>query len=115
MSQFPPFHPEWLVTFWFSTPVLRLINPHWFLIILAVSAMVVFFIKRQKSVEHPQIDSDEEKFQHLLTKKQIIEKKIAELEMQKQQGELSEEKYELKRSEYKKHLDKVILDLHYYT
>ncbi|WP_147532677.1 hypothetical protein [Bacillus marasmi] len=116
MTQLPPFHPEWLIRFWFNTPGLQLLNPHWVLIILALVGIALFFIKRSKTADiAPVRNQEEEQFQHLLTRKQIIERKIAELENQKLVGELTAEKYEIKLGEYKKHLDKVNLDLAYYT
>jgi hypothetical protein len=115
MSQFPPFHPEWLVTFWFQTPVLKWINPHWFLISLVLAVIALFLIKRKRFVDLPVQDQDEQQFQHLLTKKQIIEKKIYELESQKQEGILPEEEFQSKLIQYKKHLDKVNLNLSFYT
>ncbi|WP_318507924.1 hypothetical protein [Bacillus sp. T3] len=115
MNQLPPFHPDWLVSFWFSMPILRSINPHWFLITIAVMGLVIFFARRKgKSLSAP-LDSDEQQFQHLLTKKQIIEKKLVQLENQRSRGELSEENFQRNFDEYKKHLDKVNLDLLYYT
>jgi uncharacterized membrane protein (DUF106 family) len=115
MMQIPPFHPEWLVTFWFSTPVLKWLNPHWFLLLLAGVVAALIAIRRKKQAAAPIKDADEEKFQHLVLKKQIIEKKISELETQKQKGKLTEESYEQKLREYRKHLDKVKLDLLNYT
>lgn len=117
MTQLPPFHPDWLVTFWFSTPILRAINPHWFLIVLTLIAIGFFFvIRRGKAVSPTSVsDTDEQQFQHLLTKKQIIERKIAELENKRLQGELSDEIFQSKLAEYTKHLEKAKLDLLYYT
>lgn len=115
MNQLPSFHPDWLVSFWFSTPVLRSINPHWFLISTAVIGLGILLIKRKGKAPASPVDTDEQQFQHLLTKRQIIEQKLTELENQRFQGELSEEKFQMKLVEYKKHLDKVNLDLLYYT
>lgn len=115
MTQLPPFHPEWLIRFWFQTPGLQSLNPHWVLITLAFIGIALFFLKRMKTTDEPVKDQEEEQFQHLMTRKQIIERKIAELEQQKLAGELTDTKYETKLAEYKKHLDKVNLDLLYYT
>lgn len=115
MTQLPPFHPEWLIRFWFQTPGLQQLNPHWVLITLVLIGIALFFLKRSKTIDPPVKDQEEEKFQHLLTRKQIIERKMIELEDQMQAGELTDEQYQTKLSEYKKHLDKVNLDLLYYT
>jgi len=77
--------------------------------------LVIFFARRKGKTPATPLDSDEQQFQHLLTKKQIIEKKLIQLENQRSQGELSEENFQRNFDEYKKYLDKVNLDLLYYT
>jgi peptidoglycan hydrolase CwlO-like protein len=117
MSKIPPFHPDWLVTFWFSTPGLKEMNPHLLLSMVAIIVLVIFFIKKTTlpaaRIVTPTVE--EEQFYHLLKKKQIIEQKMSELREWTERGELAEEKYQTKLSEYNKHLDKVNKELLYFT
>lgn len=74
----PAFHPEWLVTFWLSTPGLNKIDPHIVLILASVTVIMVVIMKRRKqAVIKPQVD--EEQFQNLLQNKFIIENELAEI------------------------------------
>lgn len=114
MNEFPPFHPDWLVTFWYTTPILKAFDPHLFLSIIAIVGITLYFTKRRNS-PLPEPDLEEQQFHHSLKKKQIIEQKIAELEIQRNQGELNEDQYLYKLGEYKKHLEKVKKDLLYFT
>ncbi|PLR98212.1 hypothetical protein [Bacillus sp. T33-2] len=114
MGEIPAFHPEWLVTFWLTTPGLNLLNPHYLLIFIAIFTLGMYFFRKQRvAVQVP--DEDEKRFKHLLMKKTVIEKQVDELEESRKQGSLTEEKYEQKAKELEKHLDQVKKELLHYT
>lgn len=99
----PAFHPEWIVTFWLSTPGLNKVDPHLLLLTVITLLVSVYFYKRRRN-GIPQPDAEEEKFQHLLTTKQVLEKELLELEGLSEQG-ISNEQYLKKKQELEKHLD----------
>ncbi|PLR79455.1 hypothetical protein CU633_00320 [Bacillus sp. V3-13] len=110
----PPYHPDWLVTFWLTTPGLNLVNPHYFLIGLIVLVIGIIYLKKKKSSRN-RVDSEEGQFQLLLTKKEIIEKQIEQLELQRKQGDVTLEQYTKTIEEYREHLQGVIRRLHQFT
>lgn len=101
----PAFHPEWLITFWLSTPGLNKMDPHLVLFLAVVAIILIFFVKRKKQTAiKPQLD--EERFQNLLKSKNNIEKELEEIvrsgvqdEARKQELEkrLALTKYELQQ------------------
>lgn len=117
MSQFPPFHPDWLVTFWFSTPGFKAMDPHVFLSVIAAIGLALFFIKKRKTppIRLVATNFEDEQFHHLLKKKQMIEQKMAELKVLSEQNGLASEQYQMKLGEYHKHLDQVNRELLYFT
>ncbi|MFE8703345.1 hypothetical protein ACFYKX_22550 [Cytobacillus sp. FJAT-54145] len=114
MSEFPPFHPEWLITFWLTTPVLRSIEPHLVLVVI-IGVIVFLYMKKRKSLRENKIDTTENMFQHLLNKRRVIEQQIVMLEKQKKQGDISIELYEKSIDEYKEHLEHVKNELIKFT
>ncbi|QED49030.1 hypothetical protein [Cytobacillus dafuensis] len=112
MSEIPPFHPEWLVSFWLGTPILNTINPHFVLIVL-IAVLIFKLIKRRKNThEH---DYEEMQFQLLLKKKAVIEEQMTELERNKKLGEVTDLQYSKIIEEYKQHLDTVKKELLRFT
>lgn len=97
----PAFHPSWLVTFWLTTPGLNKVDPHLFLGILAALVIVFYFYKRKKN-QGFQIDKDEEQFQHLLSKKKLIEQELLKLDREE---DVSSQKVIEKKRELEKQLD----------
>ncbi|WP_404329608.1 hypothetical protein [Mesobacillus maritimus] len=114
MGGLPTYHPEWVIRFWFGTPGLRELNPHYTLFFLAIILLVVIYFKR-KLVVVPQPDVEENRFKHLLTKKNVIEKQMAELELRREQNNIPEEQYKEKLKEFQKHLEQTKQELHQFT
>ena len=114
MSGLPAYHPEWVIRFWFGTPGLRELNPHYTLFFLTIILLVVIYFKR-KRVVIPQPDVEEEHFKHLLMRKNVIEKQMAELELRRVQNDISEEQYKEKLKEFQKHLNQTKQELHQFT
>lgn len=103
----PAFHPEWLVTFWLSTPGLNKVEPHLLLILLITFFIIISYMKRRKRVLKKS-HLDEEQFQELLQKKIDIEKELAEMI---HKGEQSEPR----KQELEKHLALTNHKLQQYT
>lgn len=114
MSDIPPFHPDWLVSFWLGTPILNKLNPHVILIFL-ITLLLIGLLRRRKLMQKQEPDSDEKQFQLLLKKKAVIEEQMTRLEVQKKQGEVTEEQYAKTIAEYKQHLDGVKRELLKFT
>lgn len=114
MGGLPAYHPEWVIRFWFGTPGLRELNPHYTLFFLAIILLGVIYFKR-KQVLVPQPDVEEDRFKHLLMKKNVIEKQMAELELRRVQNNIPEEQYKEKLKEFQKHLEHTKQELHQFT
>lgn len=110
----PPFHPEWLITFWLTTPGIRSLDPHvTTVIILAIIILVgIYYLRKNKA---PKQDEQEVYFQHLLQKKHVIDNQIKELKTQLDDGEISQEDYDKKLVDYETYLKKVKQDLLEFT
>jgi len=114
MGGLPAYHPEWLIRFWFGTPGLRELNPHYILFLLTIVILGSLYVKKKKViVEQP--DVDEERFKHLLTKKNVIEKQMAELQQRREEKLITDEQYQEKIKEFQKHLDQTSHELHQFT
>lgn len=109
----PAFHPEWLVTFWLTTPGINKLDPHLTSLFLVGILIVIIVVKmkKRKAALVP-LDSDEEHFQRLVKEKGIIEGKLTELEQDR--GGLSDEQYAKKRIELEEHLNKTTEALKYF-
>ncbi|WP_174734940.1 hypothetical protein [Mesobacillus harenae] len=114
MGKFPPFHPDWLITFWFKTPGLNRLDPHWMLGILAVFGTVILYsLWKRKQKSEP--EADEQAFKRLLLKKNVIEEQLLNLEEQRKQGEITEVLYRKRIGEFQEHLDIVKKQLLQFT
>lgn len=107
----PAFHPEWLVTFWLSTPGLNALNPHFLLIILAAAIFIRLFIKKKNVT----LDAEDQHFRHLLTKKNVIEEQLAGIERKRMADEITNENYAQTVKAYQTHLEQVKKELQQYT
>lgn len=97
----PAFHPEWLITFWLSTPGLNKIDPHLVLILAIVAVILVIMAKRRKRAAiEPKLD--EEQFQNLIKNKNQIEKELVEITQNGIQDEVRKQELE-KRLALTKH------------
>lgn len=111
----PAYHPEWLVTFWLTTPGLNWLNPHYLLILLAAGLVIRYFLKRRdtEAVENP--DAEDLRFKHLLLRKKVIEEQMEGLETKRHAGEITDSEFADKISDYRSHLEQVKLELQQYT
>jgi hypothetical protein len=111
----PAYHPEWLVTFWLTTPGLNWLNPHYLLILLAVGIVVRHFYKKRTAdiIDIP--DTEDQRFKHLLLRKNVIEEQMGGLDGKLKSAEITEEDYARKLKEYHIHLDQVKKELQQYT
>jgi hypothetical protein len=114
MGSLPAFHPEWLIRFWFTTPGLNRLDPHITLALLAAVLILFLYVKR-KQTAYIQPDADEERFKHLLAKQRIIEKQMDELSASREQKQISDELYEGKMAEFRKHLERTRQELRQFT
>lgn len=115
MGGLPSYHPEWVIRFWFGTPGLRELNPHYTLFFLSIIIIGFLYFKKKKNVVIEKLDEDEERFKHLLTKKMVIEKQMAELKQNHEQNKITEERYQEKLTEFQKHLDQTSHELQQFT
>ncbi|WP_102274193.1 hypothetical protein [Cytobacillus massiliigabonensis] len=111
----PPYHPDWLVNFWLGTPFLNMFDPHAVLIFLVVVTVMIVIIQRRTLAFRQEFDHDESQFQLLLKKKEVIEKQMAQLDQQKQQGKITDELYITRMKEYEVHLKYVKSELIQFT
>lgn len=109
----PAFHPEWLVTFWLTTPGINKIDPH--LILAAILVTLGWYVFKIKALKTNLVDSEEEQFKHLFTRKNVIEKELTELERQCQEQRISKEHYQNKKSELEKYLASTEQELQQFT
>jgi hypothetical protein len=114
MGGLPAYHPEWIIRFWFGTPGIRELNPHYTLFFLTIIIIGFLYFKKKKVVIE-RLDEDEERFKHLLTKKKVIEKQMAELKQHREQDKITDEQYRQKLTEFQKHLDQTSEELHQFT
>lgn len=110
----PAFHPEWIVTFWLTTPGLNKVDPHLLLVLLLASLIAVFYVKRRNRI-NVKLDTDEERFQHLLLKKNMLEKELLELKKNHEEEKNPREQLLQKKKELEKHLDLTKKELQQYT
>lgn len=111
----PAYHPEWLVTFWLTTPVLNALNPHYLLIITAAVIGSSYFIRKKRSSNEELPGKEEQMFKHLLLRKNVIEEQIDGLEAKLKAAEINTEDYEKLFSDYQRHLTQVKKELQQYT
>ncbi len=107
----PAYHPEWLVTFWLSTPVLNALNPHYLLMILAAAIFIRLFMKKKNVT----LDIEDQHFRHLLAKKNVIEEQLAGIERKLMADEITNENYAQTVKAYQTHLEQVKEELKQYT
>lgn len=100
----PSFHPEWLVTLWLTTPGLNKLDPHLTLILAFVIIISFYFLKKRRA-GLKQLDQEEEVFQRLLREKNMIEKRLENLEQENSQRLIPKEQYETKKKELEKNLN----------
>lgn len=110
----PPLHPEWLIKFWLTTPVIRNIDPHLVsaIVLLVIIGIGVYYLRKNKG---SQFDDQEMRFQHLLQQKRIAEEQIEVLKEQLAKDEITKEEYDKKIIEYTSFLNKINEDLHQFT
>lgn len=111
----PTFHNPGHIRLWNDTP-LRSFEPHLFtaiIIIIFIAGISYFFYFRRKGKLSKDLvgDKDDERFQELIAKKNIILKKIAQTEDDYEAGKLSVEESNEKILAYKEYLYKVKLEL----
>lgn len=111
MAVGPAYHPEWLVTFWLSTPVLKMLNPHYLLIIFGAGFLIRFFLKKKAEIP----DTEDQRFRHLLSKKNVIEEQLNGLEEKFEAVEITKEDYMKSLKDYQKLLEQVKEELQQYT
>lgn len=109
----PPFHPEWLVTFWLTTPGLNKVDPHLVLALLAV--LIALFVWKKRKNTTGIHDREEERFQHLLTKKKILQKELMDLERKFEQDFVSKDEFQQKKKELSRLLEETEQDLQQFT
>ncbi|MEH7886095.1 hypothetical protein V7654_17480 [Bacillus sp. JJ1609] len=105
------YHPEWLVTFWLSTPLLNALNPHYLLMILAAAIFIRLFMKKKNVT----LDIEDQHFRHLLAKKNVIEEQLAGIERKLMADEITNEIYAQTVKAYLTHLEQVKKELQQYT
>ena len=115
MGSVPPYHPEWIIRFWFSTPGLRSVDPHLTLAIITILVAGVIFFMRRKRQPLGQADPEEARLKHLLAKQKVIRQQMAELEKNLNGEAITPEAYSLKRKEYEKHLERTEQELRQFT
>lgn len=108
----PSFHPDWLVTFWFTTPVLNRLNPHITLIIVASVLFVAFFSRKKYRIKTVP-DPIEERFKLLIFRKKMLEKELVNLDGGSESS--SHEQYVQKKMELERLLERTEKELQQYT
>jgi hypothetical protein len=111
----PAYHPDWLVSFWLSTPGLNWLNPHYLLIILAAVFVLRYFIKRGTENQSEPPDTEDVRFKHFLLRKKVIEEQMAGLEVKRKAAEITEEDFLRKLKDYQNQLEQVKNELQQYT
>lgn len=116
----PSFHNPGHIRMWSESPF-KEFDPHILMIILGIILIAwiyyyyTFVVKKARLQEKMLIDSDEGRFQQLLTKRTTLLNKIVELEDMFAAGKVDKEEYDLKIASYKQHLIQVKLDLKKFT
>ncbi len=112
MNSLPPLHPEWLVSFWYDTPLLNMLNPHYTLAAAAAAGILVFIVKKRHGPAEP--DDEESVFRHLLNQKRVINEQIQMLDARRRRGELPLADYETEMNRYNELMEKVSDDIKQY-
>lgn len=115
MNGLPAYHPEWLITFWFSAPGLNKLDPHITIATIGLIIIVIYFTKNFKRPVEQVIDGEEELFQQLLTKKKVIQQQLNELKSNYELQSMTLEEFQVKQSEYKKLLEQTRQKLRDFT
>jgi len=107
----PEFHSPGHIRFWNQSPFSGM-NPHLFLflvIVIPIGLIIYALFKRSQQSEEmtAQVDQEEELFQKLLKKQQILMNKIKDLEKQHMGGDVDDKTYNELREIYKQKLVKV--------
>ena len=116
----PSFHNPGLIRMWYESP-LRDFKPHVLMVIFAVLLIAwiyyyfAFVVKKARLQEQMIEDSEEGRFQQLLTKRTALLNKMVELEETFEAGKIDELEFEKKINAYKQHLIEVKLDLKKFT
>lgn len=116
----PSFHNPGLIRMWYESP-LRDFNPHILLGIIAALLIgwiyyyFAFVVKKARLQEQMALDSEETKFQQLVTKRTALLNKMVELEETFEAGKIDELEFEKKINAYKQHLIEVKFDLKKFT
>ncbi|MGA8942804.1 MAG: hypothetical protein WB502_08845 [Thermoactinomyces sp.] len=110
----PPFHPEWLVTFWLSTPGLNRLDPH-MVLLLATGGFIGFYLYRKNRKLKAEPEWEEERFQQLMTRKKRLEQDLEELEREHGKGEIASDCYLKKRQELEMRLEMTEHQLRQFT
>ena len=111
----PAYHPEWLVTFWLTTAGLNWLNPHYLLIILTAGMIVRHYMKKKNAPEVEIPDTEDQRFKHLLLRKNVIEEQMGGLDKKLKAAEINEEDFSKKMKDYHTHLEQVKKELQQYT
>lgn len=110
----PSFHNPGHIRLWNDTP-LRNFEPHLFMaiLILLLVAGIGYFIyfKRKAKLNQTVNEQDDDEFLELTSKKNLLLKKIVQLEEAYEAGELSLEEFNKKNTAYKNYLYKVKQEL----
>lgn len=99
----PAFHPEWIVTFWLTTPVLNRIDPHLVSGLLVAALFVAYYVRRKRKPV-VKVDTQEEQFQLLMARRKLLEKELDELNQESKLNGTEIEQYIKKKEELEKHL-----------
>ncbi len=105
---------------WADSPF-GFINPYLFFAIIAIILLLiilagVYFSKQEeKSITKASTDDNDQAFKLLVANRQTLLDKTLEIEEMRQNGEISEEEYAIKRDVYRDLLIKVSLQLRAYT
>ena len=110
----PAFHPEWLGTFWLSTPVLDVLNPH-YLLIISAGIMIWYLIRKKRGSNEDISGKEDQLFKHLFIRKNVIEEQLAGLEAKLKAAEINKEDYAKLFNDYQNHLEQVKKELQQYT
>lgn len=110
----PVFHPEWLVTFWLTTPGLNRLNPH-IVLLLAAVCFIGIYLYRKKRILSAEADREEDRFQQLVKKRNLLERDLRELERARDHKEIANNRYLKKREELEMRLEMTKHELRQFT
>lgn len=107
------FHSQWLVPIWLAAPGINKVEWQWSWSIMFFVITGFIFFKSKERKDNRELKG-EIHVQDLMKRKAMLEEEIAEMEIECEQGNLSEEVFRKRKAELEKYLARTNTELKHY-